>query len=262
MKPFRVMKSISDVAPTVTVDIFNTSATDTEDDPTDATATYRLNSSGQGTRTGGANWTWLTAGNNSDVEVRATLNSGALTSGTTGTWQNLSSTRTWTVTRTTVGTGTANLTIQIRRVSDSVVIDSATVTITATVNAASADAQLFAMICTDNEFDPSDAAATVTFNSSGTCVMSGNSVTPGNYSWLVTGSGADFDIRVTVSSGAFTSGSSVGSWLTLASNRFWTLSRTGLGTSFVDATIEIRDAATLSVVAGPVAFNFEASVEV
>ena len=43
-------------------------------------------------------------------EVRATLNSGTLATGTTGSWLALTSTRTWT----TAVSGTANLTIEIR----------------------------------------------------------------------------------------------------------------------------------------------------
>jgi hypothetical protein len=63
-----------------------------------------------------------------NYEVRATLNSGSLFAGTTGSWLGLGTTRTWTVQRTTPGTQDANLTIEIRPVSGSV-LDSALVTL-------------------------------------------------------------------------------------------------------------------------------------
>lgn len=49
-----------------------------------------------------------------NYEIRATLNSGSLTSGTTGTWQALSTDRAWSVSREVSGTSSANLTIEIR----------------------------------------------------------------------------------------------------------------------------------------------------
>ena len=48
-----------------------------------------------------------------DYWVRATLNSGTLDTGTTGSWLALSTTREWTVARATVGTDTANITVEI-----------------------------------------------------------------------------------------------------------------------------------------------------
>lgn len=108
--------------------------------PTDATAGYQLNSSGaeqeinnSGTSTFN---TWLLSGAASSYEVMATLNSGTLTAGTTGTWLNLGSTRAWTVVRTsnTAGSNSANLTIQIRPAGGGAVLDTAGVTLTATVD--------------------------------------------------------------------------------------------------------------------------------
>lgn len=64
-------------------------------------------------------------------EVQATLNSGSLTSGTTGSWLALTSDRTWTVSRSGVGTSSANLTIEVRL--GTTVLDSGTYTIEASV---------------------------------------------------------------------------------------------------------------------------------
>lgn len=121
------------VLPNTNVDSFTIS-------PADSTAGFNLNSSGQrqqnvnGTTTNlGA---WLTAGSASDYAARATINSGTLTSGPTGTWDVLSTTRSWTKVNTnnSPSAPSVNLTIEIRRVSDSVVMAAATVILTATVD--------------------------------------------------------------------------------------------------------------------------------
>lgn len=82
---------------------------------------------------------WLVGGGNpNDFEVRATLNSGTLTSGTTGTWLAPSTSPSWRVaaTRGTVGSSaqSANLTIEIRRATTLVVVASATIVLSATAN--------------------------------------------------------------------------------------------------------------------------------
>ena len=97
-----------------------------------ATATYSLTSAGLEMASGFANNTWMTVGVASDDDVFATLNSGALSAGTTGSWMNLGVTRAWSVTRGgVVGINTANLTIQIRSAATLAVLASANVIITA-----------------------------------------------------------------------------------------------------------------------------------
>ena len=107
-------------------------------DPADAFCRYRLNSNGNVEKyTGGVYSTlevWLLSGVNSDYESRVTVNSGSLTSGTTGTWQVLSSSREWIINRTLVGTSSVNLTVEIRRASDAVVLDAATINMTADID--------------------------------------------------------------------------------------------------------------------------------
>jgi hypothetical protein len=68
----------------------------------------------------------------SDYEVRASIVSGSLTSGTTGSWLALTSNRTWTVSRDTVGTSTCVFTVEIRKGSGST-LASATITLEAEV---------------------------------------------------------------------------------------------------------------------------------
>lgn len=104
--------------------------------PADASASYSVNNTGTESSSPAAiSNTWLLIGSASDYEVRATLNSGTLSSGTTGTWLDCGSSHTWTTTRTldSGGITTANLTIEIRRKSDGVVQDSATVVLEAEV---------------------------------------------------------------------------------------------------------------------------------
>ena len=80
--------------------------------------------------------TWLTEGANTDFQCRWTTTSGTLTSGTNGSWEALSSTRTWEKVRSTgVGSSTVVGTLEIRRTSDSVVVASATVSLQATLSA-------------------------------------------------------------------------------------------------------------------------------
>jgi autotransporter-associated beta strand protein len=108
-------------------------------DPDDAYAGFALYSTGsigvvEGSALSYANvGTWRLSGASSDYEARVTVNSGSLTSGTTGSWLALSASREWYLARTTSGTSTATITVEIRRVSDSVVVASKSVTLTSTV---------------------------------------------------------------------------------------------------------------------------------
>ena len=102
------------------------------------TATYTLESDGDvmsATTDGGSvdagDWIDPKANAPSDYEVQATLVSGTLSTGTTGSWLALSSNRSWTLQRVTVGAATqVTLTIEIRKGSGAV-LASATVTLDA-----------------------------------------------------------------------------------------------------------------------------------
>lgn len=122
-----------------TVELAGAIVSDFTTDPDDAHVGYRLNSTGVEQQANGdpLSYTdigdWLISGSAGDYEVRATLNSGTLTTGTTGSFQVLSTTRAWTVQRTIVGIGSANLTIEIRRVGTTTILASASVILTAEV---------------------------------------------------------------------------------------------------------------------------------
>lgn len=79
--------------------------------------------------------TWLLRGAASLYEARATVTSGSLTFGTTGTWLNLGSSRTWGVDRASlnaIGSTTATFTLEIRRGTN--ILATSTVTVTATTS--------------------------------------------------------------------------------------------------------------------------------
>ena len=108
-------------------------STDNETDPADASASYSLTSAGLEDVVPGGSGTWLLSGSASDYEVRATVVSGSVTSGTLNTWLGLGTTRTWTRTRTTVGSSAVTLQIEIRLAATGTVIATAQTTLTAQV---------------------------------------------------------------------------------------------------------------------------------
>jgi hypothetical protein len=98
------------------------------------TASYTIKSDGTIIDNSGTTGTWngsTTAG--SGYEVKATVTSGSLTSGTTGSWLSLSSNRSWSKTDSTAGGSSADaaFTLQIRAAGTTTVLDSATITLSA-----------------------------------------------------------------------------------------------------------------------------------
>lgn len=109
--------------------------------PANASASARLNTNGDaesaptsGTFSVEFTWKapWAAAG---DYECRMTTVSGTLSSGTAGSWQSLSSTRTWVRNRTNdaAGTDTYVGTLEIRHAATQIVVASCTVTLSAQV---------------------------------------------------------------------------------------------------------------------------------
>ncbi len=68
--------------------------------------------------------------------------------------------------------------------------------------------------------------------------------------WLISGALADYDVKCTVNSGTTPSGSANGSWLNLATFRYWYLTDTSSigGVITCNLTIEIRNAITTTVI--------------
>jgi hypothetical protein len=100
-----------------------------------ATANYQINSDGSvKDQDSGILESWLLGGGtSSNYEVRMTVVSGSLISGTTGSWLNCGTTRTWSLTNSAQNnsTSTCVMTVEIRLASSGVVQDTATVTLSA-----------------------------------------------------------------------------------------------------------------------------------
>ncbi len=100
------------------------------------------------------------------------------------------------------------------------------------------------------EIDPSNAYAEFRLESDNDIITVEFSGDVDNGDWMVPRGGAPssgYEVRCTVNSGTTPAGSATGSWLALSSDRFWSLSRTNIGTVTCNLTIEIRDAVSLVV---------------
>jgi len=101
-----------------------------------ASTGYRLTSGGQADGLVNVTWSnleqWCTPTSAaSDYEVLATVVTGSLSSGTTGSWLALSSTQTWTRTASVGTSQLCSFTVQIRKIGTSTVLDSATINLEA-----------------------------------------------------------------------------------------------------------------------------------
>lgn len=121
-----------------TVSITNQNLINVTFSPTNSTQTYRLNSNGKvyDVKNGTASLIedWVTPNSAaSNYECFVTVTSGTLSSGTSGSWLSLGTTRDWSVTQTAIGVKTCVFTVDIRKISTTTVLDSATITIEAEV---------------------------------------------------------------------------------------------------------------------------------
>lgn len=115
------------------VSISDATYSDTEASPDPASVTLTMLNDGTGSG-GFDSVPWLVGGTNgSAFEVRATVTSGSLSSGTTGSWLALSATRSWTVTRSSLGGKTCTFTLEVRDAATQTVQDTASITLTAIV---------------------------------------------------------------------------------------------------------------------------------
>jgi len=102
-----------------------------------ASATYQLTSAGvinSIKNTGGTTslGNWVVPGTSaSNYEALVTVTSGTLTSGTSGVWQALSVTRSWSRNRTSTGITTAGITVDIRLIGTTTVLTTASINLTA-----------------------------------------------------------------------------------------------------------------------------------
>ena len=120
------------------VKISNVTITDSNFSPIAASSGYQLNASSDinsitstlGTIPIGK---WVVpASSASNYEAKATVTSGTLSSGTTGTWINCAASPGWYRNRTTIGTNTAIITVEIRLIGSTTTLTSASITLTST----------------------------------------------------------------------------------------------------------------------------------
>lgn len=137
MNVMPTLRGVVDGTVTLTAhDITNTVA-----DPADSTAGIKLKTNGQAQRTGFVNpayiditGEWLVpAIDSSSYEVFATLDSGPLNSGTTGSWLSLGTEREWNIIQTSVGNNDAQITLQVRRIGTSITLATAIIGLHAVV---------------------------------------------------------------------------------------------------------------------------------
>lgn len=108
----------------------NIAANDFSLAPADAYAEIKFNSSGTYTNTRGAGGIWKFTGAAGDYDIRFTYTGGSIGL-TSGTWYNLGTTRTASLSQSTGGVNSANGTIDIRRTASGAIKDTCTFSIEA-----------------------------------------------------------------------------------------------------------------------------------
>jgi hypothetical protein len=82
--------------------------------------------------------------------------------------------------------------------------------------------------------------------------------------WLLSGTGSNYEARVTKTAGDDLTTGTVNTWLALSSTRSWGLTETrnGFFSKTFTGTLEIRDASTLVAAMANLTVSMEATVEV
>lgn len=129
-----VFAAALDAAPRVNLGADRT-ITSTVADPGAADATYSLESNGDYLENGADAGDWIApkAAAGAAYEARATIVSGTLSSGTTGSWAALSSPQGWTRNRAGVGTTTCVIDVEVRLAATGTVLDTVRITLRAVV---------------------------------------------------------------------------------------------------------------------------------
>lgn len=119
------------------VELVNFNDTDMETSPGPAVSGITVSNDGSiytvSPPPSGAIQDWLLQGSSSDYDVKMVPISGTFTSGSTGLWQNLGTTRTWTLHRTTPGESETQAIMYIKLASGSTPIANATVNLTSII---------------------------------------------------------------------------------------------------------------------------------
>lgn len=113
-----------------------TSANAFQISPATATASLSVSNTGFVVRTLNGSpsnqYTWCLVGVPADYDVRATHTSGTVPSGTFGSWLNCGTTRTWSISRGSIGSSTGSFLVELSEAGLATPIASATFTLTAT----------------------------------------------------------------------------------------------------------------------------------
>lgn len=108
---------------------------------------------------------------------------------------------------------------------------------------------------------PGTATAGMRFTSSGGVDSRINGTYTGEFTWLLSGAAADYQIRAVLSSGTTPAGPSMGAWSALSTTREWYVDRSatpGVNSSVI--SVDIRRVSDSVVVAGPVNYTLDAEV--
>ncbi len=196
---------------------------------------YEVNNGSDGQSQG-----WLSQGSNNDCEVRVTVLSGSLTSGTVGAWEQLNANRVWTKAQTSAGSQAVSIRVEIREIADVSNTTTAdyTLTSTQTSNAPIFGALADALISRVT-VEPTTATAEVAALTNGTLELRGNSTT--TQTWLSSGLNSNAEVFATLLSGPPPTGAATGVWLSMSSARTWTRNQTSVGTSTTELRLLFRE---------------------
>lgn len=108
------------------------------------------------------------------------------------------------------------------------------------------------------DISPNVAEVSLSIRANGTWNASANASYSGT--WMVRGVNSDFQVRVTKTSGTATPSGTLGSWLSLTSDRSWTLQKYGTGSSTCTILVEIRSSSTSEVLTSK-SITLEATID-
>jgi len=111
------------------------------------------------------------------------------------------------------------------------------------IGAGAAPVNFQACDVSDFELSPTNGVAAIQFTSAGVVNETGNTggAAPA-FTWLRTGAGADFDIRVSLTGDTGSLVGTLGTWQNLGSTRSWQLTATGATVRTVTGSYEISRA--------------------
>jgi len=189
---------------------------------------------------------WVQVGVAADFQLRGfnlTGDTANLTGSSFGSF--LAPPLTWTVTNSDDAAGTkgVDFSLEVRRVSDSVVTDTTSVSLDAAVTAAPPNADLQPVSQTSTAVSPADSSVYLEASTDGFIKRSLNNGTLTSlYSYILTGVGSDFQFRVSNLTGntANLSGPALDTWLSPPLNWLLTNSDDAPGSKTCDWLVEVR----------------------